>query len=446
MKRVIRTFAASTLLLIILPGCSDDGGSDGAGANAAGTAGTGAPSSGGAEALGGATLTGGSNGDEIGGTAGTGGNPVASGGSAEAGGSGGTPASGGTSNLGGADAAGGEPGAGGADATGGTAGAGGADASGGTPSSGGTDAVGGAAGGGAAGSGGVNASGGTPGSGGTDAVGGAAGGGAAGSGGSTSDRAGCKRGVAYGYHSEADLQALSPGVSWWYNWATQPDAAVRSGAYLDLGVEYVPMIWGGSFDVSTAVSQIPAEAEFLLGFNEPNFYAQANLSAADAASLWPQVEQIASQRGLALVSPAVNFCGGGCHDTDPFNYLHEFLDQCTGCQVDAIAIHIYVGCNAGGDNHAQWLINHVETYKSEFTQPLWLTEFACDDAATMEEQRQFMVDAVTYLENETRIARYAWFAGRADNMQNVDLLGADGQLTVLGETYVDQPHNAACGL
>jgi hypothetical protein len=242
------------------------------------------------------------------------------------------------------------------------------------------------------------------------------------------------------------MQALSAGVSWWYNWATQPDEAVRSGAYLDLGVEYVPMIWGGSFDVSTAVSQIPAEAEFLLGFNEPNFYAQANLSAAEAASLWPQVEQIASQRGLTLVSPAVNFCGGGCHDTDPFNYLHDFLDQCSNCQVDAIAIHIYVGCNAGGDNHAEWLINHVETYKSEFTRPLWITEFACDDAATMEEQRQFMVDAVTYLENEPRIARYAWFAGRADNMQNVDLLGADGQLTVLGDTYVNLPHNAACEL
>jgi hypothetical protein len=442
--------------LIIQPGCSEDGGGE-QGSNAAGTAGSSAPSSGGSEAGGEATLTGGSNGDGLGGAAGSGGSAASSGGNAEAGGSGGAPASGGTSSLGGANAAGGEPGAGGAVAggapsvggavaAGGSPGSGGADAGGGTPGAGGDDAVGGAAGGGTAGSAGTDVVGGTPGVGGEDAVGGAAGGAAAGSGGGTSDRAGCKRGVAYGYHSEADMQALSPGVSWWYNWATQPDAAVRSGAYLDLGVEYVPMIWGGSFDVGTAVSQIPAEAEFLLGFNEPNFYAQANLSAADAASLWPQVEQIASQRGLTLVSPAVNFCGGGCHDTDPFNYLHEFFDQCTGCQVAAIAIHIYVGCNAGGDNHAQWLINHVETYKSEFTEPLWLTEFACDDAATMEEQRQFMVDAVTYLENEPRIARYAWFAGRADNMQNVDLLGADGQLTVLGDTYVSLPHNAACAL
>ena len=428
MRNAFKTLAALIPLIVVEPGCSEDGGSA-EGSGAAGTAGSGIPSSGGTGAVGGAASTGGAGSDGVGGAAGTGGDTVPAGGSAVTGGSAGSPATGGAPGLGGSDAAGGAPSMGGTNAAGGTPSAGGAEAAGGNPSAGGEDA-----------------SGGTPAAGGEDASGGAAGGGAAGSGGGTSDRTGCKRGVAYGYHSEADMQALSAGVSWWYNWATEPDAAVRSGAYLDFGVEYVPMIWGSSFDVNTAVSQIPPEAEYLLGFNEPNFFSQANVSASEAASLWPQVEQIATQRGLTLVSPAVNFCGGGCHDTDPFNYLHEFIDQCTGCQIDAIAIHIYVGCNAGGDNHAQWLINHVETYKSEFTRPLWLTEFACDDAATMEEQRQFMVDAVTYLENEPQIARYAWFAGRADNMQNVDLLGADGQLTVLGDTYVNLPHNAACEL
>src|SRR6188768_2883377 len=44
-------------------------------------------------------------------------------------------------------------------------------------------------------------------------------------------RAGCKRGVAYGHHSVDDLTALSPGVSWWYNWDFRPDEALRGGAY-----------------------------------------------------------------------------------------------------------------------------------------------------------------------------------------------------------------------
>jgi hypothetical protein len=288
----------------------------------------------------------------------------------------------------------------------------------------------------------------TGGAGGSIATGGTAGGlpsgGAAGAGGA--DRTACKRGVAYGHHSEADMAALSPGIAWWYNWATAPDAGVAGGAYRTLGVEYVTMVWGGSFDIDTVVAEIPSDVRTLLGFNEPNFYSQANLSAAAAAALWPDVEQIADSLGLALVSPAVNYCGGGCHDTDPMNYLDDFFAACPGCRVDAIAIHIYVGCNASGANHAQWLIDHVESYKARFTQPLWLTEFACDDAATPEEQRQFMVDAVTYLEAEPRIARYAWFSGRADNVPNVDLLGGDGELTVLGTEYVSLPHAAGCPL
>jgi hypothetical protein len=240
------------------------------------------------------------------------------------------------------------------------------------------------------------------------------------------------------------MEALSNGVSWWYNWDVAPDSAMRSGVYRSYGVEYVPMIWGAGTDRDGAPSRIPADATALLGFNEPNFGSQANLSAADAAALWPELEAIADQRGLLLVSPAVNFCGGNCRDTDPFNYLDEFFLACQGCRVDAIAMHIYVGCNPSGNNKAAWLINHVETYKQRFDLPLWLTEFACDDATSEAQQTAFLEDAVAYLEGEPRIRRYAWFSGRADNMGHVDLLGADGELTVLGQAYVDAPQDEAC--
>ncbi len=286
--------------------------------------------------------------------------------------------------------------------------------------------------------------------GGSSARGGAAGGGSEPTGGSSSTggtpgwREGCKRGVAYGYHSEADLAALSTGVSWWYNWDFLPDAALRDGTYRDYDVEYVPMIWGVGSDRVAAASAIPDNARALLGFNEPNFGSQANLSATDAAALWPELEAIAEARGLMLVSPAVNYCGGDCQDTDPFRYLTDFLAACVGCRVDALAIHVYVGCSPSGDNQAAWLIDHVERYKSEFTLPLWLTEFACDDATSEDDQIAFMTDAVDYLENEPRIARYAWFAGRANNVPHVDLLGVDGQLTALGRSYLDQPQPARC--
>lgn len=262
-------------------------------------------------------------------------------------------------------------------------------------------------------------------------------------GGPGSHPTGCKRGVAYGYHSKADMQVLAPAVSWWYNWAHEPDEGLKPDVYKTLGVEYVPMVWGGGgLDTAQAAKiagEIPEGAQFLLGFNEPNFGAQANLSAAEAAALWPLVEEVADARGLALVSPAVNFCGGACQETDPFKYLDDFFAACAGCRVDYVGFHIYTACQGDGNNKAQWLINHVETYKDRFDKPLWLTEFACDNAGSLAEQAAFLVDAVKYLENEPRIARYAWFSGRADNVPNASLLGADGVLTELGQAYVDAP-------
>ncbi|AKT36458.1 glycoside hydrolase family protein [Chondromyces crocatus] len=267
--------------------------------------------------------------------------------------------------------------------------------------------------------------------------------GAMGGGPPSSQPTGCKRGVAYGYHSQADMLALSPAVSWWYNWTHVPDEGVRPDAYTTIGVEYVPMVWGGGgLDAARATQiadEMPGGVRFLLGFNEPNFGEQANLSASEAAALWPHVEAIASARGLELVSPAVNYCGGSCQETDPFTYLDDFFAACAGCRVDAIGVHIYTACQGDGTNKARWLIDQIERYKARFDQPIWLTEFACDNAGSLAEQEAFLVDALAYLENEPRIARYAWFSGRADNVANASLLGSDGVLTELGRAYVAAP-------
>lgn len=253
----------------------------------------------------------------------------------------------------------------------------------------------------------------------------------------------CKRGVAYGYHSEADMKALKPGISWWYNWAFLPDTGVRT-TFANEGIAYVPMVWGTKVDPAAVQREILPGAPALLGFNEPNFFSQANLSPEAAAKAWPAVQAVADAHGLPLVSPAVNFCGGGCHGADPFAYLDSFFAACPGCRVDAIAVHIYVGCKGEAGNRAKWMVDHLKTYERRFTQPIWLTELACDDAASPADAEGFARDAVTYLESDPRVVRYAWFSGRTTEVKNVDLLGADGQLTVVGKAYVNAPENAAC--
>jgi hypothetical protein len=245
----------------------------------------------------------------------------------------------------------------------------------------------------------------------------------------------CKRGMAYGQDSVADLTALSKGISWWYNWALKPDNTAVASAHAGIGVEFVPMVWGQSF-VPDLAADVPPGVSFLLGFNEPNFGSQSNLTPSQAAALWPQVESFAKQRGLALVSPAVNYCGSPCNVTNPFDWLDQFFAACQGCQVDYIAMHWYA-CTGSA------LTNYLTTFESKYTQPLWLTEFSCLDGNDTSEptQEAYMKTALGILEADPRVYRYAWFTGRSTNTPSIDLLGADGTLTPLGQIYVSYPES-----
>src|SRR6185503_11402951 len=97
--------------------------------------------------------------------------------------------------------------------------------------------------------------------------------GAAGEGGQGGAVTACKRGIAA---NTAPGSAFSPALGWWYNWSIQGTGSA----------EFVPMMWGGTSVSAT----IPANAKFLLTFNEPNFHAQSNLTAQAAADLWPMLE------------------------------------------------------------------------------------------------------------------------------------------------------------
>ncbi len=245
--------------------------------------------------------------------------------------------------------------------------------------------------------------------------------------------AACKRGMAYGNNSVADLQALSPNVSWWYNWASQPDNPNVAAAYAGIGMAYVPMLWNGNFDANTLAAQ-PLAGSYLLGFNEPNFTQQSNLTPEQAAALWPQVEQVARAHHMSIVAPAVNYCGGGCNVTDPFAWLDQFLAACVNCQIDAIAMHWYA-CDKPA---LQWYLGQFE---SRYNKPLWLTEFSCLDSSTItaDVEAAYMRDALPLLEGDPNVARYAWFTGRSTSQPAVNLLGADGRLTPLGQIYTSAP-------
>jgi hypothetical protein len=278
------------------------------------------------------------------------------------------------------------------------------------------------------GSGGSDGSGGSAGTREVGRPGGRAGGagtGGAGTGGSTTT---CKRGIAA---NTAPGAAFYPAVRWWYNWSLTPGGG-------NTGIEFVPMIWGSS----TVNGTIPAGARSLLGFNEPNFMSQSNLTPQAAAALWPMLQANGRKAGVtALVGPAMNFCGpaASCNGTDPYVYLTDFLDACAGCEVDHIAVHWY-NCDLPS------LRAYIESNSSlagwvQFGKPIWLTEFSCDGSATEAQQEAFMRAAVPYLESQPNVFRYSWFS--ADPIPNGKLINSDGSPTALGQVYISLPSSCS---
>ncbi|MCD7973780.1 MAG: glycosyl hydrolase [Candidatus Azobacteroides sp.] len=249
-----------------------------------------------------------------------------------------------------------------------------------------------------------------------------------------------KRGVAYDIPYVEDLTSLSPGVSWFYNWGTQPSSAVIN-QFEEAEIIYVPMTWNNWYDRNSLRSFLEAHpsAKYLLAFNEPNFRDQANMTPSEAAAAWPELEAIADEFNLKLVSPAPNWCGwcveeNGTTYHDPLTYLEDFLEACVDCRVDYIGIHYYMG-----DVNA--IKGSIERLRS-LGKPIWLTEFNMDkngagDNGTADEQRNFIVNVLDYLEQEPLVYRYSWFIPRS-HVDAINLLenNQPGVLTDLGKVYV----------
>jgi len=254
-----------------------------------------------------------------------------------------------------------------------------------------------------------------------------------------------KRGVAYGYHSANDMKSFSPDISWWYNWYSQPDVAVRT-TYQKYNVDFTPMAWnasgisgvGGWADKDTTI-------KYVLGFNEPNFKEQANMTPTQAAKAWPALQKIAAKHDLKIVGPAVNYCSkegsvyeNGIYYTNPFKYLDDFFALCDTCRIDYIGLHWY-----GAGNSIMSYINDARKYKK----PIWVTEFASWDYSSpvqnVAEQIKYLAGTTNFLERDPDVYRYSWFIGRRQTGQTtspyIDLYGADGMLTELGKMYMDIP-------
>jgi hypothetical protein len=197
-----------------------------------------------------------------------------------------------------------------------------------------------------------------------------------------------------------------------------------------------------------------ANAQFLLGYNEPDFGNGHNhphmVSPAEAARDWVKVQDLAAQftPPLSLVAPSVASSGetGGSDAWDVdgrSTWLDEFLGNCSevvqGCEpalIKYIGMHDYHG-------DVEMLKRKVDGAAKRYGRKVWITEIAITKwgaPPSREQQDAYLTELIPYLEGSENVFRYVWFTARnAPNAQNggSNLLATDGSatLTSTGRIY-----------
>src|SRR5580693_9418164 len=180
-----------------------------------------------------------------------------------------------------------------------------------------------------------------------------------------------KRGVAYDLADPADFAALSPGVSWWYNWSSQPNNSTPTNYNSKYNMDFYPMLWNGNFNAASVTSYLQANPgiKYVLVLNEPNLSSQANTTPQQAAQLWPQYEAISRQTGVKIVGPAITW-GTMANYQDPVAWLDAFYaayqsaNNGNNPQIDYLAFHWY-------DYGLSSQLDRLDKYNKS----IWVTEF-----------------------------------------------------------------------
>ena len=219
-----------------------------------------------------------------------------------------------------------------------------------------------------------------------------------------------------------DLENLN--VSWYYNWTPEPNCPK------DENVEFIPMIWsehslvGDNYE-KYLVPLIGSDYPALLGYNEPNWLGQAEMTVDEALQYWPMLEET----GLRLGSPATTGRSG-------LDWTIEFLKgaRTRGYRIDFLALHWYGDCS-----NTEGLKNFLDYYDA-FGMPMWLTEWSCYKQ-DMPTNTAFLEKAIPVLQSYKRMERYAWYSNRttSESYKGAALFDSTGRPTPAGEVYINLP-------
>ncbi|MEU8382756.1 glycosyl hydrolase [Streptosporangium sp. NPDC048865] len=239
-----------------------------------------------------------------------------------------------------------------------------------------------------------------------------------------------KQGVGVWQAPNVSAALEASGASWYYTWSTN-----HNNITTPKGTEFVPMIWGADSVTDQNLAQAKnSGSPYLLGFNEPDFAEQANMTVEKALSLWPRL----TATGLKVGSPAVAWGGdraGG--------WLDRFMTGAAqrNYDVDFITLHWY-----GGDFRAEAATSQLKSYiqavYERYRKPIWLTEYALIDFSngvrfpTDEQQAAFVTASAKMLASLPYVQRHAWFGlSSSDTEPNSGLFRHNGVATPAGRAF-----------
>ncbi|KAI7207700.1 hypothetical protein KC333_g9374 [Hortaea werneckii] len=216
-----------------------------------------------------------------------------------------------------------------------------------------------------------------------------------------------KRGLCFtndNYTQPWSLSGQNSQVSWGYNWFSSRYSDPSITCQYNPAIDFVPLLYSGASTLTSIWAdnvrkEIDLGATAVLGFNEPDACfagASACMSVAEAVTVWKEsIEPFAGT--VRLGSPGVTNAGYG------FEWLDQFIGNCTDCTIDFIAIHWYANMYAFG-----YLQSYVQQAYERYGKPIWLTEFGYDfsEGVPTEAQVQgFLRQAVTWLDEQEYVER-----------------------------------------
>lgn len=245
-----------------------------------------------------------------------------------------------------------------------------------------------------------------------------------------------KRGVAYNFPSMSDAIAMTPYITWCYNWGNALSYDILADWLESNEMDFCPMCWNGNYNVGAIKAYVAAHpnTKYLLAFNEPNLTDQANMVPSKAAELWAPVVALAKELNLKLVSPAMNY-GTLAGYSDPIKWLDEFFAQpgVSLDDIDAISLHCYMGSSSA-------LASFVDRF-DKYGKPIWMTEFCAweKNIGSAKDQMLYMSEVLNYFEQTDKVERYAWFIPRYKKVGTYPYMQLfeddNSDFTALGKVY-----------